>query len=56
MLLLCSPAGFERFVLELSQSKSSVPEPPDMEKLMAVAAKYKIDILGPLPEEPGIPA
>jgi hypothetical protein len=24
--------------------------PPDMEKLMAVAAKYHIDILGPLPE------
>ena len=24
-------------------------EPPDMDKLMAIAAKYDIDILGPLP-------
>ena len=24
--------------------------PPDMEKLMRLAAKYQIDILGPLPE------
>lgn len=56
MLLLCSPAGFEHFVLELSQPKSSAPEPPDMEKLMAVAAKYKIEILGELPEEPNIGA
>jgi hypothetical protein len=56
MLLLCSPAGFERFVLELSQPKSSTPAPPDMQKLMAVAAKYKIDILGELPAEPGVPA
>ncbi len=24
-------------------------EPPDMERLMAIAAKYDIDILGPLP-------
>jgi hypothetical protein len=29
----------------------SIPlaEPPDMERLMAIAAKYDIDILGPLP-------
>jgi hypothetical protein len=29
----------------------SIPtaEPPDMDKLMAIAAKYDIDILGPLP-------
>ena len=24
-------------------------EPPDMERLMAIAAKYDIEILGPLP-------
>jgi hypothetical protein len=53
MLLLCAPAGFERFVLELSQDFNSPPAPPDLAKLMAVAAKYKIDLLGPLPEEPG---
>jgi quercetin dioxygenase-like cupin family protein len=50
MLLLCSPGGFERFVLELSQPIDAPPTPPDMAKLMQVAAKFKIDILGPLPE------
>jgi quercetin dioxygenase-like cupin family protein len=49
MLLLCAPAGFERFVLELSVPFDDFT-PPDMAKLMALAAKYKIDILGPLPE------
>ena len=57
MLLLCTPAGFEQFVLELSQPltdpASPPPPPPDMAKLMAVAAKYQIDILGPLPEQTG---
>jgi len=53
MLILCSPGGFEQFVLELSEP---APAPPDMGKLMAVAAKYQIDIHGPLPartDEPG---
>jgi hypothetical protein len=27
-----------------------VPSPPDMDKLIALAAKYRIEILGPLPE------
>lgn len=49
MLLLCSPAGFENFVLDLSTPFSDLT-PPDMAKLMAVAAKYKIDVHGPLPE------
>jgi quercetin dioxygenase-like cupin family protein len=56
MLLLCAPAGFERFVLEMSEDFTSPPAPPDMTKLISLAAKYKIDILGPLPEEPGVPA
>jgi quercetin dioxygenase-like cupin family protein len=47
LLLLCAPGGFEGFVLEMS---TPAPAPPDMERLMAVAAKYRIDILGPLPE------
>lgn len=50
MLLLCSPGGFEQFVLELSQPIDAVPAPPDMAKMVEVAAKFKIDILGPLPE------
>ncbi len=49
LLLLCAPAGFEHFCLELSVPLGDTT-PPDMAKLMAVAAKYKIDILGPLPE------
>ena len=48
MLLLCSPGGFEQFVFDMSEP---VPGPPDMAKLMAVAAKYSIDILGTLPEQ-----
>jgi quercetin dioxygenase-like cupin family protein len=56
MLILCSPAGFERFVLELSEDPNSPAAPPDMAKLVALAAKYSIDILGPLPDEPGVSA
>jgi uncharacterized protein (TIGR02246 family) len=55
MLLLCAPAGFEHFVLEMSEpaTDSTLP-PPDMAKLMTLAAKYKIDIHGPLPEQPEV--
>ncbi len=54
MLLLCTPGGFEQFILEPSEpAKVGVPpSPPDMGKLMATAAKYHIDIHGPLPEQP----
>jgi mannose-6-phosphate isomerase-like protein (cupin superfamily) len=52
MLLLCAPAGFERFVRELSAPVDAVPAPPDMTVLVATAAKYHVDILGPLPEQP----
>ena len=57
MLLLCAPAGFEQFVLDLSEPEPAPgvpPAPPDMGKLMAVAAQYRIDILGPLPEQTGV--
>lgn len=56
MLLLCAPAGFERFVLEMSEPTTGLtppPAPPDMTKLIKLAAKYKIDVHGPLPEQPG---
>jgi hypothetical protein len=53
MLLLVAPGGFEQFVAELS---SPAPAAPDMAKLTAAAAKYQVDILGPLPESPqGLP-
>ena len=51
MLLMCNPGGFEGFVLEQAAPIGEPPSPPDMEKLMALAAKYGIDIHGPLPEE-----
>jgi quercetin dioxygenase-like cupin family protein len=55
VLLLTTPAGgFENFVREMSEPAHNSNEPPagppDMEKLMSLAAAYKIDILGPLPE------
>ena len=59
MLLLCAPAGFEKFVLEMSAPApdlSSPPPAPDMAKLMALAQQYRIEILGPLPEETGVSA
>jgi uncharacterized protein (TIGR02246 family) len=56
MLFLCSPAGFEKFVLELCAPVDAVPGPPDMTKLMAAAARFNVEILGPLPEEPSVAA
>jgi quercetin dioxygenase-like cupin family protein len=50
MLLLCTPGGFDQFVVEMSEP---APAPPDMAKLMALAAKYQVDIHGPLPELTG---
>jgi mannose-6-phosphate isomerase-like protein (cupin superfamily) len=54
MLFLTTPGGnFERFIIEMGEPATSMtlppPSLPDMEKLMRLAAKYKIDILGPLP-------
>lgn len=53
VLVLTVPAGFERFVVEMGEPATELvlppPAPPDMAKLMTLAAKYHIDILGPLP-------
>jgi quercetin dioxygenase-like cupin family protein len=53
MLLLATPGGFERFIIEVGEPAIELalpqPKPPDMAKLMALAAKFQIDILGPLP-------
>jgi quercetin dioxygenase-like cupin family protein len=57
-LIVAEPGGFEKFMRELSQpalSRTYPPpatEPPDMPKILATAARYGIEILGP----PGIPA
>jgi len=56
MLLMCAPAGLEKFVLELCIPVDAVPAPPEMTKLMAAAARFNIDIVGPLPEEPSVNA
>jgi len=48
LLLLCVPGGFDQFVMEMSEA---TPAPPDVAKLTAVAAKYSVDILGPLPDQ-----
>ncbi|HXT35299.1 MAG TPA: cupin domain-containing protein [Chloroflexota bacterium] len=54
MLLEVTPAGFERFALALAtpspDSGAAPAGPPDMEEVMAEAAKYNVEILGPLPE------
>jgi len=47
MLLLCTPGDFAQFVVEMSEP---TPAPPDLARLAALAAKYGIDLLGPLPQ------
>jgi len=57
-LLVVEPAGLESFMRTLSEPgrAGTIPppptEPPDFNRLAAVAAEYGIEILGP----PGIPA
>lgn len=57
-LLVTEPAGFEHFMRTLAEPARSLTipppasEPPDVQRLSAVAAEYGIEILGP----PGIPA
>ena len=56
-LLVTEPAGFEEFLLELSQPAESAVlppatlDPPAPDTMMAAAVRYGIEILGP----PGIP-
>ncbi len=56
-LLVTEPAGFERFVRELSEPAQALTlppatiQPPAPERMMALAAEYGIEIVGP----PGIP-
>ena len=52
MLVMCTPGGFEGFVLEQTTPMTDPPSSPDMDKLMMLAAKYGIEIHGPLPPEP----
>lgn len=53
MLILVTPPGFERFMAEIAQPVPSFDSPPvpvtpaDIEKLLAVAPSYGIEILPP---------
>jgi quercetin dioxygenase-like cupin family protein len=53
MLLLNTPAGFEGFPVEVGKPAEELTlppaEPPDLERLVKIAATYDIEILGPLP-------
>lgn len=53
-LVFATPGGFDRFVMEAGQPATSmtlpVPTSLDLDKLVALAAKFRIEILGPLPE------
>lgn len=57
-LLVTEPAGFESFLRALSEPAGSLTippaatEPPDIASMVALAADYGIEIIGP----PGIPA
>jgi quercetin dioxygenase-like cupin family protein len=57
VLILTTPAGFEQFLIEAGKPARELAlppaEPPDMGMLIAAAEKYRIDILGPLPETSG---
>ena len=52
-LVLGVPSGFDEFVMEAGVPATSLtlpaPSAPDMAKLKALAAKYHIETLGPLP-------
>jgi len=49
-LVILSPAGFEHAWEEMSAVAPRADTPPDMERLMAIAKKYNLEIAGPPPE------
>lgn len=54
MLVLSAPEGFVDFTREVGVPAPRVelppPAPPDLERLEAIARKYAMELLGPLPE------
>lgn len=54
ILVVTTPGGFDRFVAEAGEPAQSLTIPPpsalDFQKLMPLATKYGMEILGPLPE------
>ena len=47
MLVILSPAGFEHAFDEMAEVASSATEPPDMDRLMAIADRYGLEIPPP---------
>ena len=41
-----SPAGFEKAFEEMAEVAPRADEPPNMEKLLAIAKKYNLKIVG----------
>lgn len=52
MLIQTTPGGFEQFVLDLAEPLGAPVAPPDLPRLIETAARYQIDIHGPLPDQP----
>lgn len=54
ILVICSPAGLEEFFHEAGEPATdrTIPEPsePDEELMNALADKYNLEFLGPLPD------
>ena len=53
ILIVTTPGGFDEFVAEAGEPAAAPtlppPREPDFEKLTRLAARYGIEILGPLP-------
>jgi quercetin dioxygenase-like cupin family protein len=45
-LVIVSPAGFEKAFEEMGEVAPRADEPPDMERLLAIAKKYNLKIVG----------
>ena len=46
VLVIVSPAGFEKAFAEMAEVAPRADEPPNMEKLLAIAKKYNLRIVG----------
>lgn len=46
VLAIVSPAGFEKAFEEMAEVAPRADEPPNMEKLLAIAKKYNLKIVG----------
>lgn len=49
VLVIISPAGFEQAFREMADIAPSADEPPDLERLLAIARKYNLEIAEPPP-------